>query len=463
MEKSICARDGFACRARRFYSGRLYPVLVMALIFVAHTMAWELPVLGVLVALVGLGAAVSHDLRFLLPPLLGGVCMISLAHTPYLPTESDYFFTTESLAALLSLGTLLLCFLVLFLVRNAKGTAPFSSLRLKWGFLGFFAAMTFSGLGQENALKNLLYGVGVGASFLLIYLLFGLFHPKTKENAEHFLYTLTCIGLLALAELLVVYLTAVEYDGWIPLKESVLVGWGTWTHAGAMAAMCVGAPFYFARTAKRPLPYLLVGGMLTLSLLLSASRAAWLYGLLVLGAALLLSCLGGSNRRAMRIITGVLLVLVLAAVLLLLPKILAFLSVFIKLGVGDNGRFELWKKAIDAFLAAPVFGRGFFNSDVVLSFPPIMPYLYHNTPLQMLGAAGGVGALLYLWHRAETVRLAWARRHSPLSLFLLLAPLALVLTSLTDEHIFHIYPAFFYAVALSLAEGRYEDGPVLQK
>ncbi|MBQ9736620.1 MAG: O-antigen ligase family protein [Clostridia bacterium] len=462
MARNI-ARDGFACRTERFFGSRWYPPFIMLLIFLAHTMAWELPVLGVLVALVGLGAAVSHDLRFLLPPLLGGVCMISLAHTPYLPTESDYFFKAESLAVLLSLGALLLCFLVIFLIRNAKGTSPFSSLRLKWGFLGFFAAMALSGLGQENALKNLLYGVGVGASFLLIYLLFGLYHPKTKQNAEHFLYTLTCIGLLVLAELLVVYLTVVEYDGWIPLKESVLVGWGTWTHAGAMAAICIGAPFYFARGARRPLPYLFAGGAVTLALLLSASRAAWLYGLLVLAAALLLCCLGGKNRRALRITIAALILLAAVAVVLLLPKILAFLSVFIKLGVGDNGRFELWRKAIDAFLAAPVFGRGFFNSDVVLSFPPIMPYLYHNTPLQMLGAAGGVGLLLYGLHRAGTLRLAWKRRHSPLSLFLLLTPLALVLTSLTDEHIFHIYPAFYYAVALSLAEGRYEDGPVLEK
>jgi hypothetical protein len=82
----------------------------------------------------------------------------------------------------------------------------------------------------------------------------------------------------------------------------------------------------------------------------------------------------------------------------------------------------------------------------------------------MLGSAGAVGLALYAYHRFETVRLLWKKRKSTLSLYLMLTPIALVLFSLTDEHIFHIYPSFFYAIALSFAEGIYpEEEPLLQK
>ena len=78
----------------------------------------------------------------------------------------------------------------------------------------------------------------------------------------------------------------------------------------------------------------------------------------------------------------------------------------------------------------------------------------------MLASSGAVGLLLYLLHRLDTIRLAVAKRASPLCVFLLLCALGLVLVSLTDEHIFHIYPAFWYTLALYLAEGDYGKVPL---
>ena len=46
-----------------------------------------------------------------------------------------------------------------------------------------------------------------------------------------------------------------EFDGWIPKKSSILIGWGTWTHIGAMLAMCLPAPFYFAREASEAIRF----------------------------------------------------------------------------------------------------------------------------------------------------------------------------------------------------------------
>lgn len=462
---SFVTRDGFGYGVRRFLGSRWYAALTAICFFLAHTLALELPFAIFLAGCTLLGCFFAEDLRFLTPILTGCVCIISVAHTPYLPTKSDYY-TTGALPLIIAVGaSLLLLGFTVFLLRRRRAAAPLSTLRLKWGFLGFFAAMLLSGLFQENAVKNLIYGLGVGASFLAVYLLYGLFHPKTRENAHHFLFCLLCVGLLVAAELLVLYVRAVRFENGMPVKDSVMIGWGTWTHIGVMLAMCLPAPLALARDSGRAYPlYLLSGGVITLALLLSASRAAWLYGAVVLCVCLLLLCLGGKRRKASRVVVGVLVLGAAVAVGLLFPKIVAFLSSFVQFGAGDNGRFEIWGAALRAFRAAPVFGRGFFNTDIVLEgFPPIMPYLYHNTPLQMLGSAGAVGFLLYLFHRFETLRLAWQRRKSALSLFLLLIPATLVLFSLTDEHLFHIYPAFFYAIALSLAEGRYADEPLAEK
>ena len=465
MKASFLKRDGFAYYVNRFLGSRLYLFLVSLLIFLAHTFAAEVPVALVLFFFLMLGFFFAEDLRFLIPILTGGICIVSLKHTPYLPTQSD-FYTTGYVVYLIAVGIVLLCVgLAVFLWRRRRFAASFSSLRLRWGFLAFFAAMVFSGLfEQENVLKNLGYSVGVGASFFAVYLLFGLFHPKTRQNAEHFMFAILCVGLLVSAELGVLFLRSVTFEGGLPVKGSIVIGWGAWTHIGAMLAMCLPAPFCLAREAGRTYPlYLLAGAVITAALFFSASRAAWLYGGIILLLSVLLLCLGGKNRKRSRILVFAVFLCGVATVIAFFPKIMDFLLTFVQFGAGDNGRYAIWEKAFEAFLAAPIFGRGFYNTGIVLSFPPIMPFLCHNTPLQMLGSTGALGLALYLYHRFETVRLLFCRRGSALSLFLLLVPIALVLVSITDEHIFHIYPAFFYAIALSLAEGRYEESPLIEK
>ena len=457
-------KDGIGVRIRRLLGSKLYLFLVTLCVFIGHTLALEIPAVLLLSVPTLLGFFFAEDLRFLLPLLLGGVCVISIAHTPYLPTQSDYLFTA-GLPYIVALCVLFALGLAVFILRRRRFAAPLCSLRLRWGFLAFFAAMLFSGLGQENALQNLGYGIGVGASFFATYLLFGFFHPKTAANAHHFFFALLCVGLLVTAELLVLYFRSVTFEGGFPVKASVLIGWGTWTHIGAMLGMCLPAPFYLARVSGRGYSlYLLSGLCMTAALLFCASRAAWLYGGVILALSLLLLCLGGKHRRASRTIIAICSFCGFSAVIFSFPKIATFLSAFVEFGSGDNGRFAIWRAALRAFGTAPVFGRGFFNTDIVLEgFPPIMPYLYHNTPLQMLGSAGAVGFFLYLYHRFETVRLLWQRRRSALALFLFLVPISLVLFSITDEHIFHIYPAFFYAIALSLAEGHCEEEALMQK
>ncbi len=443
---------------KAFLGGKMYVLTVMLLIFSANTLTLDVPCAILLAVLAVLGFLFCDDLRFLIPPLCGFIAIIPISHTPYLPTESD-FYTTGAIPVIIAIGSVFLAASIVIFVLRKKEKLRLPRSFIFGGLCAFALALMLNGLFYpQNGWKNFGYGIGMAAVFVAIYLLFALFHPRTKENAEHFLFTLAALGITVTAELLVLYFTHVSFDGFIPIKNTIMIGWGTWTQIGALLTVTLPCALYFALKPKRWLFSMLSGGAIFLGIILTISRGAWLYGGTILLIALIYLCFKGENKKKTRILCFVLLGLVLLCSLLLLDKLLTALSAFMQVGFSDNGRFEIWKSAIAAFKAAPLFGVGFFNSGIVLGgFPPIMPYLYHNTLLQMLGSCGIYGFIFYLLHRVGTVRLAIQKRRSPICLFLLLSAAALVLVSLTDEHLFHVYPAFWYVIALHLAEGDYES------
>lgn len=456
----MTSKAAVSSRLNHFFQSKLYILLVMVCIFLGNTTSTELFFAFCVLGCVVCACFVCHDLRFLLPPLCGMVCSIPLAHTPYVPTESG-FYTSTSVLILFAVGVLLLLAgLTVFVLRNRKSVAlPRVSLRsLFLGFCAFAAALLLSGaFHPQNDMKNFAYALGIAASFLVFYIFIALFHPRTKENAEHFLFTMAALGVCVVAELIVLYITKVEFDGFFPVKNSIMIGWGTWTHIGALLTVSLPCALYFAHSGKRWLPSLLTAALLFIGIFMTASRGAWLYGGILLLVCLIYLSFSGENKKKTRLLLLIALGFALVLALLLAGKIYDFLLSFLQVGFSDNGRFELWHNALRTFAAYPIFGVGFFNTGIVLGgFPALLPYLYHNTVLQMMASCGLIGCLLYLFHRAQTVALAIRKRHSSLCIFLLLSAAALVLVSLTDEHLFHIYPAFWYTAALYLAEGDYE-------
>ncbi len=444
---------------KSFLESKPYIFTVMLLIFLGNALSLDVPCAILLAVMAVSGFLLCDDLRFLIPPLCGFICIIPVSHTPYIPTESD-FYTTGALPYIIAIGSVLLIASLVFFIWRRRKEARLPSLRssLLCGFILFALALIANGLFEpENKLRGLGYGFVLALSFLGIYLLFSLFHPRTRENAEHFLLSIAALGIAVTAELLVLYATRVSFDGFIPVKNTIMIGWGTWTQIGALLTVSLPCALSFARKRKSWLVAMASGALIFLGIFLTASRGAWLYGALLLLLSLLYLCFVGETKRRTRILCLVLLGVGLLFGVLFFDKLLSYLLAFMQVGFSDNGRFAIWQSAWEAFLAAPLFGIGFLNAGLVLGgFPEIMPYLYHNTILQMLGSCGVYGLIFYLFHRAQTLRLAWKRRRSPISVFLLLSAAALLLVSLTDEHLFHIYPAFAYTIALCLAEGEYE-------
>ena len=129
------------------------------------------------------------------------------------------------------------------------------------------------------------------------------------------------------------------------------------------------------------------------------------------------------------------------------------------MGWSDSGRFKLWSNTLAIFAEYPIFGGGFFSIPFTSYVHPegayrFMPGFAHNTIVELLGAGGLFLLLTYLVYRGATIwrlvrRITWQR------IFLGLVILSLLGTSLLDNHLFNIYPAFFYAAALVLGEQDY--------
>ncbi len=442
---------------RHFPEGKWYPPLCLAIVLLCHALSAEAFGFSLLFLLAAWGFWVGDSLRPFMPHMTGAILMISRLHTPSIPSHSDYFTTLPFIIPVaLSILVFLFSF-ARFAYRHRKAERRLAS-PLWIGILAWVATVLLAGIFSSPVYgKDLLFALGVASSIGVIYLLFSLYGHRTREEAEHFLYCLMLSGIVVVLELLLAYATTVQFNGLVPVKESVMLGWGFWTQIGAYLALALPASLYFARSHKRGGLYLATGALLFLGIILATARGGMLFGGLILLACLLLLVTGGKNKGQNRIVCAVVLGLGLIGVLLLSGKIFAFLSEFLRFGLGDNGRFELYRLALQSFLRAPLFGVGYYDSGIVSPWVQTNPHLYHNTLLQMLASGGALGALAYLFHRAQTVRLFWQKRRSPLSLFLLLIAAAVVLTSLVDEHIFHIYPAILYTAALYYAEGDYAN------
>ncbi len=441
-----------------FLNSRLFPVTVAVTVFICHTVGADLVGAGILLFLSLLGFLFADDLRFFLPVSMAVICLVSVKNSPTF-NQGETPYDGKLVPILIAVFAGIFCLgLVYFIFRLRKKALPLRPSKQLIALAAFSLALLLNGLftGGE-VLKNLLFGLTVALSFVGFYLLISFFLPRTQETQEYFLFSMLTLALMICAQLLVAYFTTVKFsDDFSPIKESIVLGWGAWTNIGAYLALLLPAPFYFAATdEKKPVLWFILGSLIFGGIILSGSRGALLFGAITFLLCLILLFFKAKNKRQARISILVLCFLGLVSLLLLREQLLAVFSVYIKHGFSDSGRFVLWKGALDAFRQAPIFGVGFYDLGIEVSWvgeTVIFPDTCHNTILEFLSATGIVGLGLYLYHRVQTVRLFFEARKSVASLCLLLSMLALVLCSFLDEHLFHIYPAFCYVYALYLAE-----------
>jgi len=433
---------------RKFYEGRWYPPLALASALISQVFALELIFVGINVFLLTFGLAVCKSAKPALVIFLSSLYHISLKHSPAVPAFSDFFFKLPWLPYVLFLGAVLLLSLVFFALKNnifkgvnikTPGLIPLLVLSV-----GFLLNGAFSG---GWSVATLLFGLLQVVCYLGVYLYFfcGLKGERADELTRYFCYISALISWVLLIQLFAVYLRC----GFAPAKEEILLGWGIWNTIGASLNVLIPACFlgFYLTQSKTRWLYLATAFATYLGAVLSKSRGALLTGGIIFGLCFVTLCFFGRDKRLFRIGT-------LSACLLIAVGAFAFrekLGVALEAFFNDNGRYDLWKIAIDNFKSAPIFGMGFtaYESESLFESFTAMPDMAHNTLFQLLGSMGAIGSLCYGFYRASTVY-SVAKRPSAEKLLLGLCALSMLLGSLFDNFVFYFTMTFHYTVALCI-------------
>lgn len=392
---------------------------------------------------------------------------------------SGYLFKTPNLVQLI---IAIIIFASAILYRTVTGVIR-GRVKFNANFLTLLAlcvALCFNGLFySEYVSLNLVYGLALSATFILVYLFTNGNVKSDGETFKKIASYLIALSLVISLELIVAYFT---YEGLIVdgvvQRTLLFIGWGTYNTIGGLLVITLPAWFYMAGKSKYGFAFLIGALFNFVMCFLSMSRQAMLMSMV-----LIIPCcvwLLIVDRDKKRFIDICILVGALGALAILLGAFHAELGNFFKNALKSletgSGRLKLWKVGMSNFMRKPIFGVGFYDplaeyNPVTKSgsvgyweggFEYIIPEMAHNTIIQLFSCCGAVGVIAYAVHRTRTV-ISFLDNVTSERTFAFLTMAAVLLVSLLDNHIFYFLPTVTYTVMISLlnlTEKKAEKGTV---
>ena len=442
-------------RARSFCMSDLYPPTVCALILIGNVTGLEV-YLNILVSLLAAGSLIFCDsVRPFITPMCAYIYQVSRYHTPFYPAYSNYYYTGWRLPINLFSFSLILSGVIVFILKRRKDTRlslrdtpllkPLIFLSLAFLSGGAF----FEGWTPQNfavALANISVYL---FTFLFIY--FGFSHEEgATALADHLVYDSLFISLLISLELLFLFFTSdVVIKNGAVVKDAVALGWGIWNLVALSLAVLIPILFYGVERSKHPALYFVAATLSYISSLLTLSRNALIFSSLAYFGCLFALSFVGRHKRPFRIVGGCCALAVLFLFVFFFDGIRLFFLDYFERGFSDNGRFAIWRAALEGFSKNRLFGTGFYGLKVDTAVFGPLPKQAHNTVLQLLSATGLFGLFSYLYYRVVTLR-AFLRRPSFMKSMLGASVLVLLLMSLFDNFVFNVYPMLYYDVILAI-------------
>ena len=459
---------------RRFFGSRGYVVLTALLVFLGHSTLrqddrllfggyQEFVFGGILVLTIAVACMVCTDLRFFLMPVMSFAFIIPTIHSANVPYYSKFYLEHIPITLEYVLGVLLVGSVVCFMAKNNAARVSFRKPML-FSMAVFCATLMLNGIGSEYyCFSDTVYPLTMAIALLVFYVLFSAYLRFDQRVFDHFMFCILVLGLMITAQLIFTYLDNGPEGMKFPAsggidKESLLFGWGNSTAIGGMLAFLMPSGFYFAYSHRHGWVYYLLGGVMYIGVFLSQSRGALVAATGTLALCLLTLLRGGKNRRINRIFTGLVALVGIGIVALFFQKLIRLVRTMIELSLsaGDNGRFHIWRIAVEKFLEYPIFGAGFYTDFTYVGWKKdVYPYLYHNTPLQVLASGGIVAFATYVYHRVQTVLLV-LRKPDPYKTFLGFCILGLLIFCLFEVIFFSTYPTIIYSLMLLFIERKAE-------
>lgn len=444
---------------RRLFMGRTYPTVVAFLILFGNLCALDYYVNFLVTSLFVFAMLICDSIRPAIITVCAYIYQISIAHAPSYPTYSDFFFSgwRKPVSTVIIL-LVAFSFVFFFIKKGIFLKIKLKSTPLALPLSAFSLAIMLNGaFSSDWTYKNLIFAfLNILVYFFLYFIVLYGFSEKEsgKDIVEYFVYISLLMALIIIAQMSHLYLTSdkIFVNGSID-KEMVALGWGIWNLMGTSLAVLIPTLFIGAIYAKRSISFWLYFAAATLSwvfAVLTMSRNALVFSTLVYAASVLIACFFGQRKKIFRIIVAVGIIGCALFAIIFFSKIKLLLGDYFERGFSDNGRYDLWRLAVDTFKKSVVFGNGFYGffTDAVFEFGNV-PRMAHNTVLEILSAMGIFGIVAYAWYRFKTVEL-FVRRPSVIKTMLGISVLAFLFGSLVDNFVFNIHPALYYTVTMAI-------------
>ena len=444
---------------RAFFLGRAYPIAVAALVLLSHLFGLELPLVILLLSALCVALLITRSVVPLVAPFLLIFFGISTQHSPSVQTGSGYFGRPFFLVPFVIMVALLLISLVY--VLRERGALRFADLR-SLPFLipsGIFVVTLLlnGAFAPGYTASNLLFALieGVALTLFIYVFMLGFRGERSEELIGYFIYISAVVALLIFVETAILYFSGDVMVSGSAVKDNIFYGWGVANTAGQALTATLPVLFLGAMRSKREAVLCLSAAFLALvTVLLTLSRSALLVAGVIVLLSLVIGCFFGNTKRIFRIFLPALFVVGTLLSVVVWEKASTLVADIFEKGFSDNGRYTLWRTGIDEFLKYPIFGRGFYGFEELLSEPLFLyigffPRMLHNTVLELLAATGVCGFVGYAVYRFYTARFFF-KRPSLAKTMLGLAVLTLLLQSLLDNFLFYVQPTFYYSIVIAI-------------
>ncbi len=361
-------------------------------------------------------------------------------------------------------GAVIISMLIRFIFDKSVGFYNMIKTKrnLSGGFIALLIAYVISGIGGLNyndyALSNILFGLLQFAVLFIPYFILSFSVDWKSIDKDYLCFAGLMLGLTVSVELIGVY-----FINSVTVKSDIYTGWGISNNIGALICMTTPFAFYFIANRKHTILNILALDFTCVAVIMTFSRTAMLTMTLILVIGNVVAFI--KSKPSAKILCAINLLVILVAELLFLLSVYPSINEFLD----SNARNELYAQGLSTFYNYPTFGDGWYALNKICitnpelnqklgwmwsteeSFLSFFPGRWHNTIIQILATSGLVGFGAYIYHRIQTVSLAFKRKSSE-TLFIFLSILILLIQSLLDCHLFNLGPALLYSVALAFIE-----------
>lgn len=462
-----------------FIDGYAFICIYAALVLISSILGLEAFVYGVTALLITFICLFAKDVRAVLPPVVLIVYSTSWMHTPQ--ADSDFFNSIATFVSLGVLGVIAVAMLVVRMALAKKERFGIHPKGLQGGMIALLIAFLLNGaLSSEYVLQDFLFGALIAASFVAIYFFVRCTGSQRSDNGCYFATCCAAAGIVIFLQIIYALLfrevfqtaSGISITGLQILqnflaegsilsdlsinKDAMIAGWGMSNNFGGMLAMFLPASLYLVYKLRHGWLFYLFAFLQLGAIACTLSRTALLTGgVLLVGGAIILSVVRSPRRAFVRGCNLFMIAGIAAIGFLFFDRIREIFATIFDRGFGDSNRFAIWQFGWEKFLSAPLFGSGFY-----IHFYPdfgfdianwVFPDMYHNIFVQIFASCGLIGMMAYLYHISQVLCLLFRRPTADRILYLSIF-LAVSGASLLDNHIFHIFPALLYSLALGLWE-----------